>query len=243
MSALQHHIYQEIKLIADNPTIENYRALLKYFPYTKYFRNSVITAVSSTFLSVVVSTFAAYSFSRFRYKGRNILSFLILATQMFPLIAAIIPLYLVFSKLDLIDTHYALIIAYVAFTIPFCTWMLKGFFDSIPIELEESAKIDGATGLQILFRIVLPLALPAIAATTVFSFVISWNEFLYATVFTISEHARTLPAAIGLLMGQGYTEWGMLSAAGVFTTIPVVLLFVFLKKYLIKGLTAGALKG
>jgi ABC-type glycerol-3-phosphate transport system permease component len=232
-----------VKLLPQRFTLENYTLVFTFIPYTKYFKNSVIVTSVTVVCSIIVSTLAGYSFSRFQFPGKSLSAFLILATQMFPLVTGIIPLYLIFSKIRLIDNYGSLWLAYIAFTIPFCTWMLKGFFDSIPKELEDSAKIDGCTPIGTLLRIILPLSLPALAATAVFCFILAWNEFLYATVFTTSEKARTLPAALGLMMGQGYTQWGGLNAAGVLTTIPVVIFFVVLQRYLIQGLTAGALKG
>lgn len=234
---------RDLKIFPVNPTTDNYRFVLSFVPYPRYFLNSLIVASVSTVVSLFISTLSAYSFSRFRYRGRSSLAFLILATQMFPLVTGIIPLYLVFSKLGIINTYWALFVAYVAFTIPFCTWMLKGFFDTIPKELEEAGIMDGCSRLGVLIRVVLPLSAPALVATGVFCFILSWNEFLYATVLTTSDSVRTLPAALGLMMGQGYTQWGALNAAGIMTTLPVIIAFAYFQKYFVQGLTAGAMKG
>jgi multiple sugar transport system permease protein len=234
---------RELTLFPLTPTLANYRMIFEFIPYHRYFFNSLVVAIVTTLTSVGVSALAAYSFSRFRYRGRGLIAFLIIATQMFPLVTGIIPLYLVFSRLGIINTYWALFVAYVAFTIPFCTWMLKGFFDTIPKEIEEAAIIDGCTRLEVLWRIILPLSVPALVATGVFCFILSWNEFLYATVLTTSDSVRTLPAALGLMMGQGYTQWGGLNAAGILTTLPVVVFFLFFQRYLVQGLTAGAMKG
>jgi multiple sugar transport system permease protein len=234
---------KHVEFMPRHPTLENYVSIFQFIPYPQFFMNSVLVAVVTTAISTVVSVLAAYAFSRYRFFGRSLIAFLILATQMFPLVTGIIPLYLVFSKLGLINTYWALFIAYVAFTIPFCTWMLKGFFDNIPRDIEEAAVIDGCSRLQVLRIIVLPISVPAILATGVFCFILSWNEFLYATVFTTSNSVRTLPAALGQMVGQGYTQWGGLNAAGVMTTLPVVICFVLFQRYLVSGLTAGALKG
>jgi multiple sugar transport system permease protein len=234
---------REVALLPQEPTLANYEAVFKAAPYLRFFLNSLLVAVITTIGSTVVSTLAAYAFSRFRFRGRDAIAFLILATQMFPLVTGIIPLYLVFSKIGLINTYWCLFIAYVAFTIPFCTWMLKGFFDTIPKEIEEAALIDGCSRLQVLRTIVLPMSRPALVATGVFCFILSWNEFLYATVLTTSDSVRTLPAALGQMIGQGYTQWGSLNAAGIMTTIPVVVFFLLFQKHLVSGLTAGAMKG
>ena len=232
-----------VDILPRDPTLANYISIFQFIPYPRYFLNSVIVAVVTTIASTTVSVLAAYAFSRFRFRGRSAIAFLILATQMFPLVTGIIPLYLVFAKLGLIDSYWALFISYVAFTIPFCTWMLKGFFDNIPREIEEASTIDGCSRLQTLAIIVLPISVPAILATCVFCFILSWNEFLYATVFTSSDAVKTLPAALGGLVGQGYTQWGSLNAAGVMTTLPVVIGFLMFQRYLVSGLTAGAMKG
>jgi len=234
---------RDLTLFPKAATLENYRFVFSFSPYPRYFFNSVVVAVVSTILSLSVSTLCAYSFSRFRYRGRSSLAFLVLATQMFPLVTGIIPLYLVFSKLGIINTYWALFVAYVAFTIPFCTWMLKGFFDTIPKELEEAGIMDGCSRLGVLVRVVLPLSTPALVATGVFCFILSWNEFLYATILTTSDDVRTLPAALGLMMGQGYTQWGALNAAGMMTTLPVIVAFIYFQKFFVQGLTAGAMKG
>ena len=234
---------RDLTLFPQAPTLANYRMIFDFIPYHRYFLNSLLVAVVTTLTSVGVSALAAYSFSRFRYRGRGLIAFIIIATQMFPLVTGIIPLYLVFSRLGIINTYWALFVAYVAFTIPFCTWMLKGFFDTIPKEIEEAAIIDGCTRLEVLWRIILPLSIPALVATGVFCFILSWNEFLYATVLTTSDSVRTLPAALGLMIGQGYTQWGGLNAAGILTTLPVVVFFLFFQRYLVEGLTAGAMKG
>jgi multiple sugar transport system permease protein len=234
---------REIAILPREPTLANYEAVFIAAPYLRYFMNSLLVAIVTTLGAVTVSTLAAYAFSRFRFRGRDLIAFLILATQMFPLVTGIIPLYLIFSKLGLINTYWCLFIAYVAFTIPFCTWMLKGFFDTIPKEIEEAALIDGCTRMQVLRTIVLPMSGPALVATGVFCFILSWNEFLYATVLTTSDTVRTLPAALGQMIGQGYTQWGALNAAGIMTTLPVVLFFMLFQRYLVSGLTAGAMKG
>ena len=234
---------RNVTLLPKEATLANYAMVFQAAPYVRYFANSMLVAVVTTLGSIVVSTLAAYAFSRFRFRGRDAIAFLILATQMFPLVTGIIPLYLVFSQLKLINTYWCLFIAYVAFTIPFCTWMLKGFFDTIPREIEEAALIDGCTRMQVLRRIVLPMSGPALVATGVFCFILSWNEFLYATVLTTSDTVRTLPAALGQMIGQGYTQWGALNAAGIMTTVPVVVFFLLFQRYLVSGLTAGAMKG
>jgi len=234
---------REIEILPRNPTLDNFAMIFDFIPFPRYFLNSLVLAVSTTVVSLTVSTLAAYAFARFRFRGREVIAFTFLATQMFPLVTGIIPLYLVFSRLGLINTTWALLIAYVAFTIPFCTWMLKGYFQTIPREIEEAAMIDGCSRMQVLLTVVLPMSVPALVAAGVFCFILSWNEFLYATVLTSSDAVRTLPAALGGLIGQGTTQWGALNAAGILTTLPVVVFFLVFQRYLVGGLSAGAVKG
>ncbi|HDN79736.1 MAG TPA: carbohydrate ABC transporter permease [Chloroflexi bacterium] len=225
-----------------HPTLENYRDLLKQTPFGLYFRNSTIVATLTTLVSVIVATMAAYSLSRF--KGRFSTSFLLFMIffRMFPTVLMIIPIFLIMKALHLLDTYAALVVAYTTFSIPFCIWMLKGYFDSIPYELEEAARVDGCTRGGALLRIVVPLSAPGIAATAIYTFIGAWNELLFAVMLTHSTHMRTLPVGLKLFIGEYTIEWGMLTAGGVLTSIPVAIGFMFLQRYLVQGLTAGGIK-
>jgi multiple sugar transport system permease protein len=212
-------------------------------PFSRFFANSLWVSSVTMVATIAVSTLAGYALARFRFVGKNSLMLIFLATQMFPSVLLIAPLLEQWHYLGLIDTYQALIYSNFSFTVPFTVWMLVGYFESIPKELEESAMIDGSTRFGALVRIILPLAAPGIAATAIFAFVSSWSELLFATTFTTRTDMRTLSAGLLYMVGQYEVQWGQLSAGVIISTIPVAILFTFLQKHLIKGLTAGALKG
>lgn len=180
--------------------------------------------------------------SRFRFRGRGFLSYFILTTQVLPGSLLIIPLYVIMGNLQLLDTKIGLVAAYCTFSIPFCTWMMKGFFDTIPISLEEAARVDGAGRFRIFATVILPLTVPGLVATGIFSFINGWNEYLFASTFMKSYENWTLPIGIASFSGQYATNWGTLMAGAVLITLPVVIMFLLLQKHLVSGMTAGAVK-
>jgi arabinogalactan oligomer/maltooligosaccharide transport system permease protein len=207
--------------------------------------NSVVVAASTTLLGIFLATTAGYAFSRFRFPGRRagLMSFLV--AQMFPGVLTLVAQYIIIVQwLGLGSNYLGLVLVYSTTAIPFCVWMLKGYFDTIPRELEESALMDGASAGTIFFRIILPLAKPAVAVTALFSFMTAWNEFVLALVFLDKESMYTAPVGLRFFVG-GFAEqqWGYFAAGSIVAAIPVVLLFLFLQKYLISGLTSGAVKG
>jgi len=208
-----------------------------------YFLNSLYIALIVTVIALILGIMAGIGFSRYRFKGSKSFRMGILVTQLFPLILLVPPYYLLMSKLGLLDSHFALMITYSAFTLPFCVWMLNTYFMSVPVDMEEAAMIDGCTRLQAYRRITIPMAAPGIAATAIFAFVLAWNEFVFANTFLDTPALRTLPIGLRTFMGQYSTEWNVLMAASVVTTLPVVLMFVFLQKYFIRGMTSGSVKG
>jgi multiple sugar transport system permease protein len=227
----------------DNPTLSNYRRLFQEYDFVRYFLNSTLVATLTATFATSVSAFAGYSLARFRFPGQGMVGFLILTTQMLPTVAIIIPLFLWFKQFNLIDTYWALLIAYMAFAIPFSTWMLRGFFANIPAELEEAATIDGASQFGAFIRIVLPLSAPGLLATGIFSFILAWQEFLFAVTFTSKADLRTLTVGIAAMRGKDVVDWGLLNAGVVITTIPLAIMFALVQRYLVQGLTAGAVKG
>jgi arabinogalactan oligomer/maltooligosaccharide transport system permease protein len=205
-------------------------------------RNSLIVSGVTTVVGVILATTAAYAFSRFRFYGRRTGMNLFLVTQMFPGVLMLIPLYVLMDRMNLLNSLLGLTLVYSTTAIPFCVWMLKGYFDTIPKELEESAIMDGASRLTIFVRIILPLAAPAIAVTALFSFMTAWNEFILAFTFNEEPMSMTLPVTIQQFTGRS-NAWGSFAAASVIVSIPVMALFYKLQKYLVSGLTAGAVKG
>jgi multiple sugar transport system permease protein len=234
-----------IQYLPSHPTFQNYVEAWtsRVTPFSRFFANSLWVSSVTMVGTIVISTLAGYALARFRFIGKNSLMLLFLATQMFPQVLLIPPLLSQWYALGLIDTYQALIYSNFSLTVPFTVWMLVGYFESIPRELEESAMIDGSSRLGALLRIIVPLAAPGIAATAIFAFVSSWSELLFATTFTTATEMRTLSAGLLYMVGQYEIQWGQLGAGVIISTIPVAILFTFLQKHLIQGLTAGALKG
>jgi multiple sugar transport system permease protein len=248
IASMSFKTYEQIQFATSiylpNPfTWLNYRALLfeSLFPY--WFRNSFVVATAVTVLTLVLGSLGGYALARLRFPGRKSMASGVLILYLVPPALLFIPLYRVLSELGTINTHWSLILAYLTFTVPFATWLLIGFFRSIPSELEEAALIDGASRVQAFLRIVLPLAAPGIAAAAIFSFTLSWNEFLYALIFIRDESLMTIPVGLNLLIYGEVFLWGMLMAASVLTTVPVVVLYIFVQRWMVQGLTAGAVKG
>jgi multiple sugar transport system permease protein len=225
-----------------DPTIKNYVAILKTSPLVGYALNSLIVASLNTVLSLIVGSMAAYSLARFRFKGADNVAFWILSIRMMPPVAAIIPIYILMKNIGLIDTPWCLVITYLTFNLPFVVWMMKGFFEEIPREIEESALIDGCSDFSIFLRIALPLVAPGLAATAIMVFIFSWNEFLFALILTGTK-AVTLPVGIIGYMKETGINWGYMTAGGILALIPVVVFMLLVQKHLVKGLTLGALKG
>ncbi|MBW2731037.1 MAG: sugar ABC transporter permease [Deltaproteobacteria bacterium] len=206
--------------------------------------NSTLIALGTTLLGVFLAATAAYAFSRFRFPGRNGGMMAFLVVQMFPATLLMIPMYVILSKLGLLNSILGLIFVYSTTAIPFCVWMLKGYFDTIPKELEEAALIDGASRIRIFYTIVLPLARPALAVTALFSFMTAWNEYILAATFLNREESYTLPVLLNSYVGEhGSANWGAFAAGAVLVSIPIVALFYALQKHLVSGLTAGGVKG
>ena len=215
----------------------------KLTPFSRFFANSLWVSSVTMVATTVISVLAGYALARFRFAGRQTVMMVFLATQMFPAVLLIAPLLSQWHALGLIDTYQALIYSNFSFTVPFTVWMLVGYFESIPRELEESALMDGCGRFGALCRVVLPLAAPGVAATAIFAFVSSWSELLFAITFTSQTEMRTLSAGLLFMVGQYEIQCGQLSAGVIISTLPVAVLFTFLQRHLIRGLTAGALKG
>jgi multiple sugar transport system permease protein len=225
-----------------NPTLIHIKKLLFETAYPEWLWNTIVVSVVSTFLSIFCSVLAAYAIERLRFRGSRYVGMSIFLAYLVPPSILFIPLAAMVYKLDLFDTRLALILTYPTFLIPFCTWLLMGYFKSIPIELEECALIDGASRLQILIRIILPLAVPGLISAGIFAFTLSWNEFIYALTFISSSEVKTVPVGVvtELVEGDVY-HWGSLMAGALFGSLPVAILYSFFVEYYVSGLT-GAVK-
>jgi multiple sugar transport system permease protein len=224
------------------PTLDNFARLFQgAFP--TWFGNSAIVALSTTAVGLVLAALAAYSFSRFPVPGSRALATSFLFIQLFPVAVIVIPLFILWTNLKLTNTYWSLIITYLVFGLPISTWLLIGFFNAVPIELEEAAMIDGSSRLGALVRITLPLSLPGLAATAIYVFLLAWNEFFFALTFTSSTEMRTVPVGLASFFAEHSVDWGGLMAASVVASLPVVVLFGLLSRYFVQGLTSGAVKG
>lgn len=232
----------EIRFI-DEPTLQNYTDLLSRGDFIRWGVNSVFIAAVTTIVGVFLASTCAYAISRFRFRGRSGALYLFLVAQMFPGVILLVPLYTLFTSLKLIDTPWGLILAYSTIAIPFCIMMLKGFFDTIPYELEEAGRVDGLGIFGSFWRIVVPLSVPGLAVTAFYSFITAWNEFLFARSFLTSKEALTLPVGMATFIDPFNQPWGLLTAGSVLITIPVMVFFFLAQRYLISGLATGGVKG
>jgi multiple sugar transport system permease protein len=230
-------------LIPQNPTLANYVTILRDTPYMLFLRNSVTVALSSTLLSIVAAALGAYAIARLNFPGRALMARGLVATYLVPSSLLFIPLFALFSSLRLTDSLTGLTLAYLGADVPFCTWLLLGYFRSVPVELEEAALVDGCNRISALIRIVLPLALPAIVVVIFFSFTRAWNEFLYAHVFTSTNQARTITTGLANFMNEDVFFWGPLMASTIISAILPVAMFLILQRGVVQGLTLGGVKG
>ncbi len=225
-----------------NPTLDSYRVLFFETDYFLFFRNSMMVALATTFLTVFCAALAAYAIARLDFPGRKFLARGMIYTYLVPQSLLFIPLFAIMVSVGLTNSLTGLTIAHMGFTIPFCTWLLMGFFMSIPMELEEAALVDGCTRLGVLFRIVLPISLPALAVVAFFSFTLSWNEYLYAVVFNSVPDVLTIPTGLSNFVIEDVFFWGPIMASTAFTVVPPLVVYFFFQRWLITGLTMGAVK-
>ncbi|KPC72509.1 ABC transporter permease [Thermoactinomyces vulgaris] len=234
-----------IQWIPETFTLDNYKTVLTRSNgiFLTWFKNSVLIALFTTLVGLVLSTTAAYAISRYKFRGRSGVELSVLITQMFPGALLIIPLYLIINKLGLLNSYFGIILAYSTVSVPFCIMNLKSFFDTIPYELEEAARVDGLSHLGTFVRIVLPLSLPGLAVTAFYSFITAWNEFLIAITLMNEETMYTLPIGLQQFVNQFNTDYHLMAAAAILITLPVLCFFLFAQRYLISGMTAGGTKG
>lgn len=224
-------------------TFQNYASLNQQVPFYTFLRNSGYVSVISTLLALLVGATGGYALSRFNFKWIKRYSMFLLLIQMFPVTLMLIPLFIIFKALGIIGTEWPVIAVYVSLQLAFATWMSSGFFDSIPIDLEEAAWIDGCSRAGGIFRIVIRLAVPGLIAVAIFAFLLAWNDFFIATVFLHNTQLMTIPLGIQMFVQQYSAQWGSLFAASVLASLPVVILFLFIQRYITKSTVAGAVKG
>ncbi|MGZ5568509.1 MAG: sugar ABC transporter permease [Limisphaerales bacterium] len=229
--------------IPQGATLANFRVLLTETPFLRWLGNSSIIALAVTLTGVVLASTAGYALSRFRFLGRTSMLNGLLVTQMFPATMLLLPLYLILIKLSLINSYLGVVIIYAATALPFCIWQLKGYYDTIPQSLEEAAGIDGCSRWQSFYLVVLPLAAPALVITALFSFMTAWNEYVVAALMLQDVELFTLPVGLKMFQANMSTQWGLYAAGALLVSVPVVLLFLILSRYLISGLSSGAVKG
>ena len=229
--------------LGDSFTTQHFEKVLSGESFQTWLSNSLIVSIGTCLLGLTIAIPAGYAFSRFKFSGRNVSMFAFLLVQMFPGIIILVPYFLVMKSLGLLNSHIGLILAYCVTALPLCVWMLKGFFDTIPRELEEAAVLDGCNQFQVFTKVVLPLSVPAVAVTGLFSFLAAWNEFLLALTFNTSNDMYTLPVGLASMISSTGQAWGDFAAASILVSIPVALLFLFFQKFLIEGLSVGGVKG
>jgi multiple sugar transport system permease protein len=223
------------------PSFSNYLEIFSMYNFAFFFRNSLIVATLGTLVAVVLGVPAAYSLARHSFSGESNLSFWILSQRMTPAIAVIIPFFILLRTFGLIDSHLGLIIIYTSFNLPFIIWMMRGFFEDIPVEIEESALVDGCSRFGTFFRVALPLVAPGLSAAAIFTFLFTWNEFLFALILT-GRNAETMPVAVQLFMRETGIDWGHMTAAAVVMIVPMMIFTFFAQRFLVRGLTFGAIK-
>lgn len=231
-----------IRLIPGSLTLVNHINLLERTSFLSNLRDSLVVASGAVVLGLVLALPAAYAFSRFRFPGRRVLRVQFLVVNMFPVVLLILPLFMLLRSLGLLDTYFALIMGHATFTLPFAIWLLTGYIDGLPAELDESAMVDGATRLQVLRLVILPLAAPGAVAVGLYLFIASWNEYLFALMLA-GRRVRTVTVALQMFIGENSIDWGLLTAGGTLVALPAVVLFLFAQKRLVGGLTGGAVKG
>jgi arabinogalactan oligomer/maltooligosaccharide transport system permease protein len=231
-----------LALIPDGATLHSYAALFSEHPFLTWLWNSLLVAGVVTVTGVALAAIGGYAFSRFKFVGRDAGMLALMTTQMFPATMLLLPLYIMIARLHLVNTFLGLMVLYAATALPFCLWQMKGFYDTIPVSLEEAARIDGCTRFQAFRRVVLPLASPALVITALFSFMASWSEYIVAAQILQESELFTLPLGLKSFQASMSTQWGFYAAASVLVSVPVMVIFIALSRYLVSGLTLGAVK-
>lgn len=232
---------ESFRLVTETVTLANFRDLLQS-GFGRFILNSILVVVPATIITVLVALLSAYSFSRRTFRWRGLLLIVVVFSQVFPFVILVTPMYFIFYQLGLVNTYVGLIIAYVAITTPFSVYMLLGYLDTVPRQLDEAAIIDGCSTIGVIFRVVFPVAWPGIAATAIYIFAQAWNEFLFALTLMTRSELKTIPVGLANFFGQYTTQWELVMAASVLATLPTFVFFLFMQRHLVAGLAAGAVK-
>jgi ABC-type glycerol-3-phosphate transport system permease component len=239
----ESRLFEVPPVVPADVTLDHYRALFAEREFWRPIRNSLVVASATTMLAILAGTLAAYALTRLRFRGRTLLLACILASSMLPQVSLVPPLYMALRTTGLIDTYTGLVLPYLSFALPLSIWLLIGYFRQLPSELEDAALMDGASRVQAIWHIVVPLAWPGVATAAILTFLYCWNEFLFALSFTLGPERFTAPVAIALFRGRYQVPWGQILAAAVVTTLPVIAVVVAFERRIVEGLTAGAIKG
>jgi ABC-type glycerol-3-phosphate transport system permease component len=230
-------------VLPQSPTFENFWRLFTATNFLLYFRNTLKVAGLAVLLTTLVGAAGAYSLTRYRYRGREQIAGMILCTYMFAPIMVVIPFFILVKRVGIENTHLALILAFTSLCLPFTLWLLRAFFETIPVELEEAAMVDGADRFRAVLYVVLPLALPGIIATAIFTFILAWNDYIFTRILISADELKTLPVGVQDLFHSALIDWGLIMAAGMMITIPALMFFVAVQRYLVRGWGTGAVKG
>lgn len=233
----------DMAIVPDDATLENYRLILFERDFVQWLWNSLLLTISTSLIGVSIAASSAYAISRWRFAGRKAVVITLLATQMIPGAMLLLPIYIIATRLGLVNTWYGTIIAYSVTAVPFSIWILKGYYDTIPHELEQAGLVDGLNRLQVFFKVILPLSTPALAIAMLFNFTQVWNDYLLARIFLQNRNMATWPLGLARLQEQFQTQWGQFAAGALIVSVPVMILFLLSSKWLISGLTLGSVKG
>lgn len=231
-----------LTLFPSGPTLENFVNIWKEYPIATYIKNSIVAVGGSTVIGVVCAALCGYGLSRYQFKGKAFLLSFLLVTQMFPAVMKIIPYYKILVSVHLNNTQIGLMVVYASFSIPFCTWMMYGYFKSISTGLDEAARVDGSSAFNTFLKIILPIALPGLVATIIYAFLQNWNEYMFASVLMSADEKKTITYAISTMADAYKIQWNYLMCAAMISSVPTLTVFVVMQKYLIAGMTAGAVK-
>jgi ABC-type glycerol-3-phosphate transport system permease component len=228
---------------SSNASLASFHRLFTSTNFLTYLKNSILVAGTTMVVTITVASLAGYGLTRFQFKGRDTFATLSLFTYMFAPIMIVIPMYIIFKEIGIVNSHFGLVFAYTSFSLPFSLWLLRAFFQSIPLELEEAAMIDGASRFKAVVYVVIPMALPGVIATSIFTFILAWNDYIFTRILISSDELKTLPVGIQDLFNSTVIDWGMIMAAGVMVIIPAMVFFMTVQRYLIKGWGTAAVKG